>query len=428
VAVNPVTNRIYAVLNNTDILEAIDAATNVITLVGTGSGPIAVAVNPVTDRIYVANQKSNSVTEYQGNDVYNQTTIPVGSVPSAIAVNPATNKIYVADRNADSVTVIDSISRVTAHVPTGDYPCALADNTSTNKIYVANSALATVVAIDGATNTPGNIFVGYSPNALVVNPVTGRVYVASGSSRNVTVVTEAPSCDTRVHSQLDGFTDHSTTLARPIVTGKGVNRWSPDRTRIEGVIGNFKTTQRYWGITSITGGLHTDSVTWFATFGTDSLIKGENFLCSVALESNGATTNSVGLGTPFVGNATIYPLYRIDPTQTGVDDPGILTPGVSALLQNYPNPCNPATTIQFTLAKSCDVDLKVYDMLGREVVVLVHEQKVPGEYDVRFDGSGLASGVYFYRLQVRPLDSVLGRDSRGGAGGFTETRKLLLLQ
>jgi hypothetical protein len=338
----------------------------------------------------------------------------VGDGPVAVAVNAVTNKIYVVNMLGHNVTLLDGLTNGTSTISfIMSYPWALAINPVTNKIYVANSSLATVVAIDGATNTPWNVFVGNSPNALAVNPVTGNVYVASGSSHNVTVVREAPYCDTRVHSQLDGFTDHSTTLARPILTGKGVNRWSPDRTRIEGVIGNFKTTQRYWGIASITGGLHTDSVTWAATFGTDSLVKGENFLCSVALESNGATTNSIGLGTPFVGNATIYPLYRIDPTQTAVDDPGLLTPGVSALLQNYPNPCNPATTIHYTLAKGCIVDLKVYDMLGREVGVLVHEQKTPGEYDVRFDGSGLASGVYFYRLQ---------------AGSYMETRRLLLLR
>ena len=97
-------------------------------------------------------------------------------------------------------------------------------------------------------------------------------------------------------------------------------------------------------------------------------------------------------------------------------------------MQNYPNPCNPGTTIQFTLAKICNVDLKVYDMLGREVAVLVNEKKDAGVHEVTFDGSGLSSGVYFYRLQVRPLDSAIGRDSKSGAGTLTETKRLLLIR
>jgi hypothetical protein len=74
------------------------------------------------------------------------------------------------------------------------------------------------------------------------------------------------------------------------------------------------------------------------------------------------------------------------------------------------------------------VRLAVYDLLGREVAVLVNEKKDPGIYDVRFDGSGLASGVYIYRIQVRPLDSAIGRDSKSGAGDFLAAKRLLLLR
>jgi hypothetical protein len=76
---------------------------------------------------------------------------------------------------------------------------------------------------------------------------------------------------------------------------------------------------------------------------------------------------------------------------------------------NYPNPFNPATTIRFTMAgvaalsgsegSASRVRLAVFDLLGREVAVLVNEKKQPGDYEVRFDGSGLASGVYILRMQ-----------------------------
>ena len=72
--------------------------------------------------------------------------------------------------------------------------------------------------------------------------------------------------------------------------------------------------------------------------------------------------------------------------------------------------------------------LAVYDLLGREVAVLVDERKGPGRYEVKFDGSGLSSGVYFYRIHVRPLDSAIGHDSKSGAGDFVETRKLGLVR
>jgi hypothetical protein len=81
--------------------------------------------------------------------------------------------------------------------------------------------------------------------------------------------------------------------------------------------------------------------------------------------------------------------------------------------QNYPNPFNPSTTIRFELPKAAHVSLGVYDILGREVSVLVNERRDAGVHEVRFDGSNLASGVYFYRMQ---------------AGDFVDSKQLLLLR
>ncbi len=92
--------------------------------------------------------------------------------------------------------------------------------------------------------------------------------------------------------------------------------------------------------------------------------------------------------------------------------PGTPPPAFS-LEQNFPNPFNPATTIRFGLAGAANVTLTVYDILGRRVAVLVNERLGAGNHDVRFDGTGLASGVYFYRIQ---------------AGSFVQTRKLCLVR
>ncbi|MGE5412106.1 MAG: C25 family cysteine peptidase [Clostridiales bacterium] len=77
-----------------------------------------------------------------------------------------------------------------------------------------------------------------------------------------------------------------------------------------------------------------------------------------------------------------------------------------ALLQNYPNPFNPSTMINFQIPKASKISLKVYDMLGKEVATLVDEYKEMGRYSVRFDASGLSSGMYIYQLIANEYISV----------------------
>ncbi|MDH7605353.1 MAG: T9SS type A sorting domain-containing protein, partial [Melioribacter sp.] len=68
------------------------------------------------------------------------------------------------------------------------------------------------------------------------------------------------------------------------------------------------------------------------------------------------------------------------------------------LYQNYPNPFNPKTVISFNLPNTGFVTLKVYDILGKEITTLVDEHKLPGIYEINFDGTNISSGVYFYKL------------------------------
>ncbi|KAF0148412.1 MAG: hypothetical protein FD143_2875 [Ignavibacteria bacterium] len=73
-------------------------------------------------------------------------------------------------------------------------------------------------------------------------------------------------------------------------------------------------------------------------------------------------------------------------------------PSELKLYQNYPNPFNPTTVIGYQLSVAGHVTLRIHDMLGREITTLINEEKQAGKYEVKFDGSGLASGIYFYQL------------------------------
>jgi subtilisin-like proprotein convertase family protein len=90
-----------------------------------------------------------------------------------------------------------------------------------------------------------------------------------------------------------------------------------------------------------------------------------------------------------------------------------IVPEKYGLSQNYPNPFNPVTNISFELPQSGQVKMTVFDILGKEVAVLVNEVKEAGVYNVDFDGSRFSSGVYFYKLET---------------GSFTDTKKMLLVK
>jgi hypothetical protein len=117
---------------------------------------------------------------------------------------------------------------------------------------------------------------------------------------------------------------------------------------------------------------------------------------------------------PNVGNklGKVY-IYSMKDFIVGVEEKKSEFPQDFILEQNYPNPFNPSTTISYSLQHSGLVQLKVYDMLGREVASLVNEEQSIGNYEIKFSASNLTSGIYFYKLQ---------------SGNFTETKKLILLR
>jgi hypothetical protein len=107
--------------------------------------------------------------------------------------------------------------------------------------------------------------------------------------------------------------------------------------------------------------------------------------------------------------------YRQCAWQTvGVSNINSNSPENFALFQNYPNPFNPKTNIKYKIANNKFITLKVFDLLGKEILILVNKKQEPGIYEVSFNGGNLASGIYFYRLNVD--------------GNTIETKKMVLLK
>jgi hypothetical protein len=136
---------------------------------------------------------------------------------------------------------------------------------------------------------------------------------------------------------------------------------------------------------------------------------------TTGLDSIYANGNSVNLSGSNSGDAWNFAPQKIVRvvSRASVSNP-TEKPGVSfELAQNYPNPFNPSTGIRYQVPSVSDVQLEVFDMLGRKVATLVNERKSVGSHFVSFNASNLASGVYLYKLT---------------AGTFSETKKMLLVK
>lgn len=130
-------------------------------------------------------------------------------------------------------------------------------------------------------------------------------------------------------------------------------------------------------------------------------LKDMNYVTEITTDIN----NIIFFGTYIEG------LYEID-LITGIDDEINLI-NKYYLSQSYPNPFNPITKIKFSIPQSEVIQIKVYDVLGKEIQTLLNEYKTTGSYEVDFDASSLSSGIYFYRMI---------------SGSYSETKKMILLR
>ncbi|HMB89462.1 MAG TPA: T9SS type A sorting domain-containing protein [Rhodothermales bacterium] len=147
------------------------------------------------------------------------------------------------------------------------------------------------------------------------------------------------------------------------------------------------------------------------TVGGMSRLNGATFrgFASVGLTAAGSVENAARTRVAEFGPWPIYLLKQRDDTGSLVEQADV--PSFFQLDQNYPNPFNPQTTIRYALPQASQVRLAVYDVLGREVALLVDRLQAAGAHETNFEATDFPSGVYLYRLE---------------AGGFVDARTMLL--
>ena len=159
------------------------------------------------------------------------------------------------------------------------------------------------------------------------------------------------------------------------------------------IINNYQQTDR------LEIGAYANDVTW-DSWDNIILTNNQDNMIEVDLKSD-------------LDNLTIYAERKNNESDNGGIEFIGTYPRNPKLQQNYPNPFNPVTNINFSIAENTFVSIKVYDITGREIALLVNETKSPGNYSVIFDGSNLNSGFYFYQII---------------AGDYRETKKMSLLK
>jgi hypothetical protein len=150
----------------------------------------------------------------------------------------------------------------------------------------------------------------------------------------------------------------------------------------------------------------------------ETLLPGKGYWVKVNEDANLILS---AVATSAVNRITIMPISELPPPSPEGDgrfDTSII-PSEFVLEQNYPNPFNPVSVINYHLPVNSYVTVKVYDMLGQEIATLADEMQGAGFKSVRFDGTGLTSGIYIYRLTAKEIT---------GSATFTDVRKLVLLK
>jgi YVTN family beta-propeller protein len=394
---NSTNNTVYCANRGSDNVSVIDGISDqIIDTIAVGGQPNAILLNATSNKIYTANSSGNSVSIIDGATHTLLTTVPAGIGPWALTLNSTNNKIYCSNRGSQNVTVIDGFSNsVIATIPVYGGPKSILWNATSNKIYSAGGS--TVSIIDGVMDTViTNVSTGYVDLInLTWNATNNKVYcggefeyiaIIDGESNQIT---NTILIESTYHHILDLFWNSLDNRLYCFALDYGVPSYQrPGKLFvIDGVTDSIITRL------SLPGGRY-ESLGYYTPPG----------FFAVDMQHN-----RIFLANFYDGSISV-----IDPTATGIiPEPLSEVPERFLLQQNYPNPFNPSTVISWQLAVGNQVKLTVYNITGQRVAILVNERQPAGSHSVKFDASGLASGVYLYRLE---------------AGGFVENRKMVLMR
>jgi hypothetical protein len=240
-----------------------------------------------------------------------------------------------------------------------------------------------------------------------------------GTSRAVNIVVGNPPINIALGKKATSSTNETSTfIAAYAVDGDMTTRWSSlytDPQWLDIDLGKSYTISNVilrWEAAygkSYQIQVSDDDSTWTSIYSTTTGDGGVDDLSG--LSGSGRYIRMYGTKRALVWGYSLWEFEVWTAGTTGVENPTSEVPKNFALFQNYPNPFNPSTTIRFQIPVTSYVTLSVFDLLGRKIQTIVSQEFSPGEYTTHIDGTSLASGVYFYRIQ---------------AGQFVQLKKFVL--
>ncbi|MEO8398896.1 MAG: T9SS type A sorting domain-containing protein [Ignavibacteriaceae bacterium] len=315
-----------------------------------------------------------------------------------------------------------------------------------NKLIVSDAIGSARFGISVDLSADGNTFIvgGHTDNA---NAGAAWIFIRSGNSwisqtkligsgaigsarfgRSVSISSDG---NTAI---VGGYEDDASKGAVWVYTRSG-STWTQQGNKLVGNGANGNASQGFSislsgdGNTALVGGIDDNAfagAAWvFTRNGGVWSQSGNKLIGSDAIGSanqGGAVAISPDGNTVIVGgiadNTNKGAAWVFVPGTTAVEHISSEIPMEFMLEQNYPNPFNPSTNIKFQILEEGFVSLKIYDILGNEVTILVNEVKSPGVYEVKFDASRFSSGVYFYRIAIH--------SDKLSTNNFASVKKMIL--
>ena len=290
----------------------------------------------------------------------------------------------------------------------------------TNKVYKTTNAAANWTAVSPDLTNGNQTRLG-TVTTIAVAPLNSNFILAGTDDANVWITTNNGVNWNKVSAQLPyrwvtrvAFDPIDENIA--YVTYNGL-KWKDPQPHV------FRTTNKGVNWTDISSNLPDAPVNAFAIDpGRPNVLFVGSDVGAYVSFNTGASWQFLGQGLPMVSvyDMKVHPtanylvagthgrsMYKIDLAQVvGITSEEFSVAGNFHLYQNYPNPFNPVTLLGYEITKTGLVSLKVFDILGNHIKTLVNEVKNPGYYKAEFDGSGLSSGIYFYKIESGNLSMV----------------------